>query len=133
MRDYRDAKSAAWLPKGGSAVKQFHISEVGAYGWDGQYFVIASRPKSYAELLTRYKLHGENGRVVGHVSLKGCAPNYEPSFSIEGSELAFSCGQIEYASLNYYKYPTGGNPVKALYGVGGRAAISIGSSHSGAP
>ncbi len=130
MRSFASGESGAWLPKGGSTVMQFHITKLGSYGWDGRYFVIGPA-NGYTEPLTIYKLHGGRGKVAGNVSLKSCAAGYESSFSIAGSELAVSCGIDETSSLNYYKYPKGGNPIKTVVpGATGSVAISVASSAS---
>jgi hypothetical protein len=128
MRSFVSDKSGAWLPKGTSTVMQFHITKLGSYGWDGRYFAIGPG-NGFTEPLTIYKLHGGRGKVLGSVSLKNCAPGYEPSFSIAGSELAVSCGIDETNSLNYYKYPKGGNPIKTVGpGATGSVAISVAPS-----
>jgi hypothetical protein len=127
MRSSAGDKSGAWLPEGGTVVTQFHITKRGSYGWDGRYFVIGPEDGGYTKPMTRYKLHGGNGRVVGNVSLKNCALGYAPpSFAIAGSELAVSCGIDETNSLNYYKYPQGGIPIKTVVpGATGSVAISV--------
>lgn len=126
MRSFTRSESAAWLPKDGSAVVQFSIDKLGSYGWDGRHFVIGPA-NGYLKPLTLYKLRGGTGKVTGKVSLKNCAPAYEPpSFSIAGSELAVSCGLDETNSLNYYKYPQGGNPITSFVpGFTGSVAISV--------
>jgi hypothetical protein len=127
MRDFTRDTPRAWLPKGGTVVMQFHISHVGFYGWDGRYFVIGPEDSGYTKPITRYELHGGHGKVVGDVSLQNCAPGYgPPSFAIAGSELAVSCGLAETNSLNYYKYPRGGIPIKTIVpGASGSVAISV--------
>lgn len=134
MRSYRSGNTG-WLPKGGSAVERFDVYQLGAYSWDGTRLVITGLSKGYAEPITEYELIGNSGKVVGHVSLKDCAvynlthysKHYEPSLSIEGSALAITCGLNETASLNFYKYPAGGKPIKSIYGLAGHVAISVGS------
>lgn len=125
VRSFASGESAAWLPKGSSAVAPFSIKKLGAYGWDGRYFVIGS-PDGGTGPLTRYKLDNGNGNAVGKVSVKLCAPSYvPPSFAIAGSRLVISCGLLEGNSLNYYAYPRGGNPTKHLVpGQNGSVAIS---------
>lgn len=127
----RGQKSAAWLPKGGSGFMRFQIEKEGSYGWDGRYFVIAGKSKGYAESLTLSKLHDGIGKATGHVSLDSCTSYYYHNFSIAGSDLVFACGFLETASLDYYRYPTGGKPIKSIFGVAGSVAISVGSSHLG--
>jgi hypothetical protein len=131
MRSFASDKSGAWLPKGGSTVMQFYITKLGSYGWDGRYFAIVPA-NGFPKALTMYKLHGGRGKVVGNVSLKNCASGYEPSFfSIAGSKLAVSCGLDETNSLNYYKYPKGGNPIKTVDpGTTGSVVISVAPSVS---
>jgi hypothetical protein len=126
MRGFASHTSGAWLPKGRTVVTQFHITKLGYYGWDGRYFVIGPEDGGYKPM-TRYKLHGGNAKVVGNISLKNCALGYEPpSFAIAGSELAVSCGIDETNSLNYYKYPQGGIPIKTVDpGASGSVAISV--------
>lgn len=132
MRTFASDKSGAWLPKGGKVVTQFHITKLGSYGWDGRYFVIGPADGGYTKPMTLYKLHGGNGKVVRNVSLKNCAPGYEPpSFAIAGSDLAVSCGIDETNSLNYYRYPKGGVPIKTVVpGANGSVAISVAPSAS---
>jgi hypothetical protein len=131
MRSSSGRESGAWLPRDGMAVMQFHITNLGSYGWDGRYFVIGPA-NGYTDKLTLYQLHGGNGKVAGEVSLKNCAPNFGRSFSIAGSELAVSCGIDETNSLNYYNYPKGGNPIKSIVpGETGSVAISVAPSASG--
>src|SRR5580693_6807561 len=92
---------------------KFSITQFGSYGWDGQYFVIG--PADGGGPLTRYKLSNGNGEAVGKVPAKLCAPGYAPpKFSILGSKLAVACGVNETDSLNYYKYPGGGKPMKTF-------------------
>ena len=125
IRSFSSRESGAWLPKDGTTVMQFHITKLGSYGWDGRYFVIGPS-NGYTDTLTLYELHAGNGKIVGKVSLKNCAPNYDRSFSIADSELAASCGIDETNSLNYYKYPQGGNPIKMIVpGDSGSVAISV--------
>jgi hypothetical protein len=125
MRSLSGRESGAWLPKDGTTVMQFHITKIGYYGWDGRYFVVGPA-NGYTDTLTLYELHDGNGKVAGKVSLKNCAPNYERSFSIADSELAASCGIDETNSLNYYKYPQGGNSIKMIVpGESGSVAISV--------
>ncbi|HEY2476261.1 MAG TPA: hypothetical protein VGI19_15850 [Candidatus Cybelea sp.] len=133
MRSFKQGNSAAWLPKGGSGVTRFSVTQVGAYGWDGQHLVITGNEKNGIEHLPLYKLQGGNGKIAGHVLLGGCQSFYNITrhFSVAGTELAFTCGLDETASLNYYKYPSGGNPIKSIYGVAGSVAISVGSSRLG--
>lgn len=128
MRSFVSRESAAWLPKNASAVTKFSITKLGAYAWDGRHFVIGPA-NAYTGGLTRYKLNGDSGKVVGRVSLKTCAPNYEPNFAIAGSELAVSCGIDETNSLNYYEYPRGGKPINFIDpGETGSVAISVAPS-----
>jgi hypothetical protein len=125
MRSLNSRESGAWLPQNGSTVMQFHVAKLGSYGWDGRYFVIGPA-NGYTYTMTRYELHAGNGKVVGRVYLKNCAPSYERSFSIAGSGLAASCGIDETNSLNYYKYPQGGNAIKMIVpGNSGSVAISV--------
>jgi hypothetical protein len=128
MRSFNHSESAAWLPKGASALTQFSIGKLGSYAWDGRHFVIGPA-NGYSEPLTLYKLHDGTGKATRKVSLEDCAPDYEPSFAIAGPHLAVSCGLDETNSLNYYKYPLGGKPVKTFApGESGSVAISVGSA-----
>jgi hypothetical protein len=130
MRSFVASRLGAWLPKGGATVMEFHIRKLGSYAWDGRYFVIGPA-NGYTESMTRYKLHGASGKVVGKVRLNNCAPSYEPGFSIAGSKLAVSCGLDETNSLNYYRYSKGGNPIRRLDpGQSGSVAISVAPSGS---
>jgi hypothetical protein len=126
MRSLDGREPGAWLPKDGTTVMQFHVTKLGSYGWDGRFFVVGPAGR-YPESLTLYKLRGGSGKVAAKVSLKNCAPGYEPaSFAIAGSELAVSCGIDETNSLNYYKYPQGGNAIKIIVpGETGSVAISV--------
>lgn len=121
LRNYIGEK-AAWLPKGGSAVVEFQVSQRGAYAWDGSHLVITGRASDYTQRLTLYKLHGGNGKLAGHVELDDCnvfyARDYGPTLSIAGSAAAISCGLDETASVNYYNYPAGGKALKTFYGIG---------------
>lgn len=128
IRSFVSRESGAWLPKGESTVKQFGVTKLGSYAWDGRHFVIGPA-NGYTGLLTLYKVHNGSGKVAGKVPFKNCAPNYEPNFSIAGSELAVSCGIDETNSLNYYDYPQGGNPIKSINaGAAGSVAISVAPS-----
>jgi hypothetical protein len=125
MRSFVRTEPGAWLPKDGATVMKFHVGKLGAYGWDGRYFVIGPA-NGYSEPITRYQLDGGNGKLVGKVLLDRCAPGYEPSFAIAGSKLAVSCGLDETNSLNYYRYPKGGTPIKQFVpGASGSVAISV--------
>jgi len=121
LRDYV-GKKAGWLPKGGSSVTEFDVRQGGAYAWDGTHLVITGRASDYTQTLTLYRLHGGNGKAVGHVRLDECnvfyASDYGPTLSIAGSAAAISCGINETASVNYYNYPAGGKSLKAFYGEG---------------
>lgn len=125
MRSFVSGQSAAWLPKGSATVTKLHISKLGAYAWDGRYFVIGP-PDGNAGPLTRYKLHNGSGEAVGKVPAKLCAPGYAPpNFSIAGSALVLSCGIDETNSLDYYNYPKGGKPIKTFVpGENGSVTIS---------
>jgi WD40 repeat protein len=128
MRSFNRGEPAAWLPKGAPAAIEFHITKLGSYAWDGRYLVIGPA-NSYAGPLTRYKLHGGSGKVVGNVSVDDCAADYEPSFSIVDSDLVVSCGLDETNSLNYYRYPKGGKPITHFNaGASGSVAISVAPS-----
>jgi hypothetical protein len=115
-------KKAAWLPKGGSAVRDFEVRQAGAYAWDGTHLVITGRASDYTQTLTLYRLHGGNGKAVGHVGLDECnvfyARDYGPALSIAGSAAAITCGVDETASVHYYDYPAGGKALKTFYGEG---------------
>ena len=115
--------SLAELPKGARAVESITLkgsykgTELSAVQWDGKYLTIADQ--SYdAETIDRLVVKGTTAKIVGQTILKQAAT----------AQTAFYRGNViagAYANTGIWKYPSGGSPIKTIYGTSGGLALNL--------
>lgn len=112
------------LPRGGNSFSEIALSKtiVGeSIQWDGQNLAIFSeRVKGSKRLLVLYRVHvsGPTGTVVGRALLRGNPDDslYTNQFWVQGSTIVGAGPTVndQTGLLDFWKYPTGGQPKKSI-------------------
>jgi WD40 repeat protein len=121
-----------WLPEGGSQVAKLRLRpnplSHGPFEWDGQYLtVLTANKRTPYEQVTRYRLSGRTGKMVGNVPLK--VLSYLGQYWIQGSGLVAVDESTE--NVYFYHYPSGGNPTQTISGLDDPHGITISVAPSG--
>jgi hypothetical protein len=123
MRAEGGQHGLAELPKGAQAVESITLkgtykgTELSAVQWDGKYLTIADEGYDL-ETIDRLVVKGATAKIVGQTILKQAAT----------AQTAFYRGNViagAYANTGVWKYPSGGSPIKTIYGTSGGLALSL--------
>ncbi len=113
----------AELPKGSASFKNSSVSEwlgswdLGGVQWDGKYLAVGDGTK------TIYRFSVKNGEAtkVGETKLGGA--DRVQQFWIDGSEVIG--GNTVAGTVDAWKYPTGGRPIKTITGLHDPVAVAV--------
>jgi DNA-binding beta-propeller fold protein YncE len=110
------------LPRGGKTLATVTLDErfasPGAVQWDGQYLAVGDESTG---AIYRFSIDGQQGTTAGTTRLNGTNEIFQ--FSIRGSRVIGPNGGS--GSVDIWKYPAGGTPVKGISGLREPVAVVI--------
>lgn len=113
----------AELPKGSTSFTNASVAawlgswDLGGVQWDGKYLAVGDKGK------TIYRFSIKNGQAtkVGKTKLGGAGKVYQ--FWIDGSDVIG--GNTEAGTVDVWKYPAGGPPIKTIEGLHEPIAVAV--------
>lgn len=117
----------AELPAGGTAFQPITVSQniqyAGQIQWDGQYIAVTT---IITPVVDQLQVTGSTASVVGTIPLYGVGPRSTQSWLYRDKIIVpTGSGRARSTNIDFWKYPTGGYPVREITGFIGKGHAEI--------